>query len=96
MGLPSLPLRRETLDLDGQSVEVRGLSRAEALIARDRSSESVAAMETYVLSVVFDVSVEDAQAWHADADQQHVGLILDAVARLSGLDEATGKASAGA
>jgi len=91
MSLPNLPLRKRTIDVGGETVSVRGLSRAEAVQATALLATSVEEMEIFIISVVFGVEIDEAADWYASASQGGAGVILDAVADLSGLDEASGK-----
>ena len=94
MGLPVLQVPRDKFELPtGEFVEVRGLSRAEALQVRAVSPD-VEAVEKLCLGFALDVSPEDVDEWYATAPSSVVEDLVNVVARLSGLDGDAGKADA--
>lgn len=89
---------------DGQTVEIRGLSRAEAIQTRclklpDGSEPDVEQrgilVEVFIIEHSIGVTAAEAQAWHNTSPSGDVERLVDAVARLSGLDPDQGKAAAG-
>lgn len=89
--LPIVELPREKFELPGgEFVEVRGMSRAEALQVRAVSPD-VAAVERLCLGFALDASPEEVEDWYATAPSNVVEEIVNLVARLSGLDGDAGK-----
>lgn len=89
MGLPVVPLPRDTVNVAGQDVEVRGLSRAEALRLRSLIEDEDAA-DAFVLQCGTGVSHDEAAAWREVTPLETVGLLVDRILELSAL---TGEAS---
>lgn len=77
----------ETAEIHG--VKVRGLSRSETLILFTLPTEED--REAYGLSVVVEISIDDAKAWMADTPTAVVGEVLDKILELSGLTEGAQK-----
>jgi hypothetical protein len=87
MGLPTVKIPSETIRLsDGQTLEVRGLTRGEAL-SMQGLAEDVLEVEVHLLAYGTDTPLDEARAWHKDAPASAVEPITSAVARLSGLLE---------
>lgn len=78
---------------DGQCVDIRGLSRAEALQLRTLG-EDVTAIEIHCLVAGTGCTKEEAEAWHAATSSAEVEALINAIARLSGFDPDEGKAVA--
>ena len=96
MGLPILSCPREKFELPtGEHVEIRGLSRAETLQIRALGTD-VEAVEKACLRFALDATEADVGEWYATAPQAVVEDLVNAIARLSGLDPDEGKADAGA
>lgn len=94
MGLPISVCPTDTVELpSGAKASIRGLSRAEALLCRAKMPD-IAAVEVLTLSFTFDVTEAEAAAWHAKAHNDDVAVLMNAVAKLSGLSAAEGKADA--
>lgn len=92
MGLPLIPLPRDTVEVAGEKVEVRGLSRAEALKISTVYEGDLDAAETYLLSVGAEVPFEEAKEWRYAAPAAEVGRLVDRIVELSGLSPEAGKA----
>ena len=91
MALPISICPRDTVQLpSGGTVEVRGLSRAEAVQIRSMSPD-VEAMEIFSLEKGCEVSAEDARSWWTNGRNDDVEKTVDTIYRLSGLTEDTGK-----
>ena len=90
MALPKVSLPTDTVYVDGNKVEVRGLSRAEAMKLPTFAGDMDEA-EAYILSVGAGVSIEDAKAWREDSPADAVGIVVDRIVELSGLDEGAQK-----
>jgi hypothetical protein len=85
---------------DGQTVEIRGLSRAEAIQTRTLGKNpdveaGATAVEVFIIQHAIGVSEAEAKAWHGATPSGDVEKLVDAIARLSGLDPDEGKADAG-
>lgn len=80
----------------GEVVEVKGLTRAQALHVRERyENEGLMAMERQTLAYAFGVELAELDAWYDQADNNDVDTLSAAIARLSGLDDEAGKDGAG-
>lgn len=103
MGLPIVQCPSEPFTLpDGQTITIRGMSRAEVLAIQvamagitDESERAVKG-EKLALATVFDVTVDEAEAWMAQVANGVSNDISKVISRLSGLDPAEGKAEGGA
>lgn len=94
MGLPIYACPRGEVTLpDGQVVAIRGLSRAEALMVR-ALGEDVGAVEKLCIRLGVGGTPEEVDDWYEATSQDVVELIVNAIARLSGLDPDQGKAGA--
>lgn len=92
MPLPRTQFNKKTVQLSGGEVEVRGLSRSEALSMADYG-EDVAGLEKALIAASTDESRDEVEAWYDKASSDDVQAIVDAVLALSGLDGALGKGS---
>lgn len=103
MPLPVVQCPSEPFTLpDGNTITIRGMSRAEVLHIQvtmaeitDLSERAVLG-EKLALAAVFGVTVEEAEAWMAEVPNGVSNDISKIISRLSGLDEETGKDAAGA
>lgn len=94
MSLPVSQVGRKEITLpSGAKVEIRGLSRAEALQARAKLPD-VAAMECVAIAAACGVTFEEAVEWQKTARADDGEYLTDEIAELSGLSEAEGKADA--
>lgn len=93
MSLPKIQLPRETIEVDGQFIEVRGLSRAEAARFQKMTEAGVPwdKLEAAVIAAGTDVSVEEAEEWQAGTPSPAVVAVTDAIKRLSRLEEGATK-----
>lgn len=82
--LPNVPLPKDTVDVEGTKVEVRGLSRAEVLRLQTLSKDQDAA-EVFLLAQGAGVSEDEAKAWHGATPVETVGAVLDRICELSGI-----------
>ena len=93
----TLPIRQlPTEDFvfgDGQTIKIRGLSRAEAIQLRGLSTD-VVRLEILAIKFSCGVTEEEAEAWHNVTPNDDVERLVNDVARLSGMDEQEGKAGA--
>lgn len=94
MSLPirQLPTGTHTFS-DGVSVPIRSLSRAEALQIR-ALGDDVTAVEIQCIQYATGASAGEAARWHSASPTADVEGLVNAIARLSGLDPDEGKADA--
>jgi hypothetical protein len=86
MGLPKIALKKETVELpDGQTVELRSLSRADVQKLGSYENESDA--EKWAISAVLGASMEEVEAWYNETPSDAVAFILDKILVISGLRE---------
>lgn len=92
MSLPPVPLPRDTVDVEGVPVQVRGMSRAEVSKLAGYGSDLDAA-ENWVLACGCDISMEDAAAWRGAVPADAAGPVIDRICVLSGISEGAQKSS---
>lgn len=86
MALPVVALPKATVDVDGTPVEVRSLSRSEALKLNTQfSTETVDDAEIFVIVCGTGVSEEEAREWREQTDPTTAGLVIDKIIELSGI-----------
>jgi hypothetical protein len=95
MTLPVKALPSETLDIEGQKVLVRGLSRTEAMHFTTGFTEEAMpgvlveeranAAEVYLLVKGVGVTEAEAEEWRNTTDLETVGFIVEKVVELSAL-----------
>lgn len=90
MGLPVVPLPKSTVEVAGVAVEVRGLSRAEAM-RLPSFHEDPDAGETFVLARGTGITEAEAADWRASSPVDVVGAVVDEILRLSGLGDEVSK-----
>lgn len=96
MTLPIRQLPTEDFTFnDGAVIPIRGLSRAESIQLRELG-EDVTAVEVHCIKAATGATEEEAKAWHASAPNDDIEQLINAIARLSGLDNDVGKDDAGA
>jgi hypothetical protein len=102
MPLPIVQCPSESFTLpDGTLITIRGMSRAEVLAIQvamaniEDESERAVQGEKLALAKVFDVTVEEAEAWMATVPNGVSNDISKVISRLSGLDPDLGKDVAG-
>jgi hypothetical protein len=71
---------------DGQTLEIRGLSRHEAITIGNMSEELIE-IEVHCLSYGTNTPLDEARKWYESAPVSAVQPILKAISRLSGLDD---------
>lgn len=86
MGLPKVALPTDIIEVAGEKVEVRGLSRSEVLKLSEYNGDPDAA-ENYILAIGANVSIEEATDWRNSVPADVVSPILERIVQLSGLDE---------
>lgn len=95
MGLPTIQAPTETVTLsDGSKVELRGLSRGEA-VRMSKHRQDIAALELALITASTGEPEDEVRSWYDAAPSGDVQVIVEAVMRLSGMDADAGKASSG-
>jgi hypothetical protein len=84
MSLPNLPLAAATLEVEGQTVSYRSLSRAQALKLSDYMG-NMEAQDNFVIACGFGVSEDEARTWRDSTSFENVQKFTDAILELSGL-----------
>ena len=84
MPLPLSPLAKGSVDIAGEAVAFRSMSRAEALRLRDYEGQTGEA-EAFIVSAGTGVSVEEARMWFEGVDSPTGATLIDAILVLSGL-----------
>lgn len=97
MPLPVAPIARGTVEVAGEAVAIRSLTRAEALAMRDLSGEDDANRlgEIFLIAHGTDCPEDEAAAWWDASDAPDVQTLVSSIAILSRLlvkKEADGKA----
>lgn len=88
MALPKYDLPTETFDLGGFKVEVRALSRAELIQAYNAvQAGDIDDGENVIVAFSTGVTVEEAAEWRNSTPAKIVGLLIDKINVLSGIDE---------
>lgn len=85
MALPTVALPTGTVEIDGDTVPVRGLSRGEAM-AMAKNVEDAAESEIALISHGLDTALADVREWYGGAPSHVVQKIVAKVMELSGLD----------
>lgn len=88
--LPAVPLPRDTVDVEGVPVQVRGLSRHE-VTKLAAFGVDVDGAENWALACGTDISVDEATAWRAAVPADVAGAVVDRICELSGLAEGAQK-----
>lgn len=92
MTLPAVPLPRDKVDVHGEQVAVRGMSRLEvARLATGVFAGKNDDAEIFVLSCGADIPEEEAREWLGSVHADVAGPVLDRICELSGLDEGAQK-----
>lgn len=85
---PPLPTRH--VALGDTKVEIRSLSRVEALRVAQLSGD-VEAIDNFILAAGTGVTEDEAKAWRARATPDDAAAVVDAICELSGLFEGAQK-----
>lgn len=94
MTLPAVPLPTDKVDVAGEQVEVRGLSRLEvARLGTGVYAGKNDDAEVFVLSRGANISEDEARAWLGAVHADVAGPVLDRICELSGLGEGAQKSS---
>lgn len=90
MALPLVALPTDIVVVADEKVEVRGLSRAEALKLQTFDGDLDAA-ENHILACGTGVTLEEAAEWRAAVAPDVAGALVDRICELSGLVEGAQK-----
>ena len=92
--LPPVPLAVGTTEVGGTTVQIRSLTRAEALEVRALAGQPDADRlgEVYLIAKGTGVSPEDAEAWWESSDPIAVQKLVEDIAVVSRLQGKDGKA----
>lgn len=86
--LPVRPLPTDEVTIDGQTITVRGLSRAAALkLTTGFTKETADDAEVFILVQGTGVTEEHAREWRASVDATTAGLVIDRIIELSALGD---------
>lgn len=98
MPLPSVPLPTATVEVEGHTIPVRGLSRGEAIALKTAALAEVgeAEVEIRTLAHGLDTALEEIRDWYEKTPSHVVQKVADKIVELSGLDGALGNAPSGA
>lgn len=93
MSLPKIPPPRSTVEVNGELVEIRGLTRAEAARCQKMVEQGAAwaDLEIAVVGYGTDTPTDDVAAWYEATDGHAVEALVDAIKTLSRLDEGASK-----
>jgi hypothetical protein len=89
MPLPAVPLDSGTVAVGGVDVSIRSLSRDEVVSLAAFGTDTNAA-EVFILAAACGITEDEARAWRKSVSAKTAGVLLTAIARMSGL--AVGKA----
>lgn len=90
MSLPVVKMPTAVVKIADLDVEVRGLTRAQALRIVTFKDDPDGA-EAFVLACGAGVSEAEAQAWRESTPSDDVGLLVDKILEISGLTEGAQK-----
>lgn len=96
MSLPKIPAPRDTIELEGEFFEIRGLTRAEAARCQ-RMVEAKAHwsdLEIMVISCATDTPKDEVADWYEKTAGHVVNELVAAIRTLSRLDEGASKSGA--
>lgn len=91
MALPIKALPTATVVVEGTNVDVRGLSRSEALkLSTNFTAATAEDAEIFIVVCGTGVSEDEAREWLGSTDATTAGIVIDKIVELSGLSD-TGK-----
>lgn len=92
MALPKLGHLTSSVDVDGTSVHVRGLTRGEnARVSHLIEAGKVEEAECFVIAAATDTPIADANDWYDNTPNKYVEAVLAEVGRLTRLSEGASK-----
>lgn len=90
----ALPVRapaKDTVDIDGTSVSVRGLTRAETIRLGQLYGDDPNRAETFLVASGTDITEDEAEAWRNATDAPSADLVINKIVELSAISEVNGK-----
>ena len=89
MSLPKFPTRRETIEIDGEFISLRSLTRAESARFQKAGAAGIAwdDLEMEVIAAASETPLDEVREWYETVPPDVVETITDAIRRLSGLTE---------
>lgn len=85
MSLPIRPLPTDSIEVNGEPVEYRSLSRSEAMRVTTDFAGNADGAEVFIIARGTGVSEADAIAWRDVTDMTEAGQLVDAILYLTGL-----------
>jgi hypothetical protein len=82
--LPSIPLPEKEIEIGGQTITLRSLSRAEVLQLKKFEANPDEA-ENFILAKGTGITEEAAAKWRSEVDASTAGKVVDGIIFLSGL-----------
>lgn len=92
MSLPDRSLKTDIVVVGDDKVQIRSLSRSEAIRIQGFAGDLDAA-ENFILACGADVTEDEARAWRANVSAEDGGVVIDAICELSGLVEGAQKSN---
>lgn len=94
MSLPKVVAKTSTVDVDGQPVPVRGLTRGEnAHVSRLIEEKKLEAAEVFILAKGTDLPEHEAKEWYDTTNSGVVDSVLKAIQKLTGISGEAQKSS---
>lgn len=87
MSLPQVAVRRETVEIAGEKVEIRALTRAEAVRVKQLVEKDLAAGERFIIQCATDSAASEVEEWYKAVEAGVVDALIDAAVKLSGIGE---------
>lgn len=89
MSLPKFPTRRETIEIQGEFIPLRSLTRAESARFQKAGAAGMAwdELEMEVIAAASETPLDEVAEWYQHVPPDVVEIITDAIRKLSGLAE---------
>jgi hypothetical protein len=91
MALPKINVPRDTITVDDQELEVRGLTRAETLVLNSVIEREPLEADYHVLAMGTGTPLAEAKEWLDNAPLSTSGPIIKRILELSGIAEESPK-----
>lgn len=93
MSLPKFPAPRTTVEIDGEFIEIRGLTRAEAARCQKmvEGAQDWAALEIAVIAAGTDTAAEEVADWYGKTPSHVAEELFNAIRVLSRIEEGASK-----
>lgn len=85
MALPKVAIARDQVEIGGQTVDFRALTRAEALKVGTAYKDDPDSAESFILACGVDCTIEEARTWRNSTPMSEAGKLIDGIIVLSGL-----------